>query len=315
MVKITLAAVYLSAISLGANVGVAFAKFNWADTQFLFTFGDSYTTDGFNISAGVDSPVPGFTSSNGPNWVEFLGGTYNVTNTTVFNLASGGATIDAALVPPFLPTVLSIVDQVTQFQEILAPKPVGAEWNSSNSLFAIWIGINDVGNSFPWTNISQPIFYETLMARLTTQIESLYESGARSFLFLNVPPTDRAPLQIVEGPEIVAQFKALLLDYNNLLNATVHNFTQTHEDVQLGMVFDTRPVFNTLLDNSQTFGFVNITGFCEAYENGTPEITTWIEGCAAPVSSYFWLNTLHPLFTVHNILAHAISTALSLSSH
>ena len=28
----------------------------------LITFGDSYTTDGFNISAGVDSPVPGFVS-------------------------------------------------------------------------------------------------------------------------------------------------------------------------------------------------------------------------------------------------------------
>lgn len=38
----------------------------------------------------------------------------------------------------------SIVDQVQQFHEILAPKPPGAEWDSSNSLFAFWIGINDV---------------------------------------------------------------------------------------------------------------------------------------------------------------------------
>ncbi|KAJ3014375.1 hypothetical protein NUW54_g1322 [Trametes sanguinea] len=36
------------------------AKLTWGTTKFLFTFGDSYTTDGFNISAGVDSPVPGF---------------------------------------------------------------------------------------------------------------------------------------------------------------------------------------------------------------------------------------------------------------
>lgn len=35
-------------------------KLNWGTTKFLFTFGDSYTTDGFNITAGVDSPVPGF---------------------------------------------------------------------------------------------------------------------------------------------------------------------------------------------------------------------------------------------------------------
>lgn len=38
----------------------------------------------------------------------------------------------------------SIVDQVTQFQRFLAPKPQGARWNSSDSLFAFWIGINDV---------------------------------------------------------------------------------------------------------------------------------------------------------------------------
>lgn len=37
-------------------------KLTWGTTKFLFTFGDSYTTDGYNISAGVNSPVPGFVS-------------------------------------------------------------------------------------------------------------------------------------------------------------------------------------------------------------------------------------------------------------
>lgn len=39
------------------------SKLTWGSTKFLFTFGDSYTTDGFNISAGVNSPVPGFVST------------------------------------------------------------------------------------------------------------------------------------------------------------------------------------------------------------------------------------------------------------
>ena len=39
---------------------LAGARLTWGTTKFLFTFGDSYTTDGFNISAGVNSPVPGF---------------------------------------------------------------------------------------------------------------------------------------------------------------------------------------------------------------------------------------------------------------
>ncbi len=50
----------LSLLGIFAVISAAAGKLNWGTTQFLFTFGDSYTTDGFNISAGVDSPVPGF---------------------------------------------------------------------------------------------------------------------------------------------------------------------------------------------------------------------------------------------------------------
>ncbi|KAI0042832.1 carbohydrate esterase family 16 protein, partial [Auriscalpium vulgare] len=75
-------------------------------------------------------------------------------------------------------------------------------------------------------------------------------------------------------------------------------------------VFPAYDVCSTLLDNAGTLGFVNITGYSEAYENGTPAQTTQADGYA-PVSSFFWLNSLHPLFTVHDILAKAISTVLS----
>ncbi|PCH37931.1 carbohydrate esterase family 16 protein [Wolfiporia cocos MD-104 SS10] len=283
----------------------------WNATKFLFTLGDSYTTDGFNITLGVNSTDPGYTSSNGPNWVEYLGETYNVTETKVFNLASGGATIDAALVAPYEPTVLSIVDQVSQFQEYLAPKPYGAQWDSADSLFAIWIGINDVGNSYAWTNVtSQSAFHTILMNRLFSQVEILYNDGARNFLFLTVPPTNRAPLLIEAGPTAVNLITAALADYNDQLVEYVDLFQATHAGTY-ATVFDTRPVFNTLLDNYATFGYVNITGYCAAYENGTPDMTTQDPPCD-PVSNYFWLNTLHPLYTVHNILAHAISTTLSL---
>ncbi|KAJ7706862.1 GDSL lipase/esterase [Mycena rosella] len=285
------------------------AKLTWSNTEFLFVFGDSYTTTGFNISAGVNSTDPGFTSSNGPNWVEALRDTYNVAGTRVFNLASGGATIDSALVTPFLPTVLSVVDQVAQFKEVLAPKPAGAQWNSSNSLFAIWIGINDCGDSFSWTNTTQPAFNKILMARLSTQIEELYSFGARSFLFLTVPPVNRAALFLEQGHATTSLLASDIENYNAQLAETAKEFQTSHKGFE-ATIFDTQPIFNTLLDNAKTFGFSNSTGFCDAYQNGTPAQSTQIAPCA-PVSSYFWLNSLHPLFTVHNILAHAVMTALS----
>jgi len=290
-------------------LAVAQAKLTWDNTKFLMVFGDSYTTTGFNISAGVNSTDPGFVSSNGPNWVQNLRDTFNVAGTRVFNLAFGGATIDSKLVTPFEPTVLSVVDQVAQFKSVLASKPPGAEWNSSNTLFAIWIGINDVGNAFSFTNTTQPAFNKILMARLTTQLDELYGFGARSFLFLTVPPVNRAPLFLVQGHATTSLLASDIANYNLQLAETAKSFEASHKHSET-TVFDTQPVFNTFLDEAKTFGFVNSTGFCEAYENGTPAISTQVPPCA-PVSTYFWLNSLHPLFTVHTALAHAITTVLS----
>ncbi|KAG2145080.1 carbohydrate esterase family 16 protein [Suillus cothurnatus] len=297
--------------SIGLFCSSSFASaLSWNATEYMFIFGDSYTTDGYNVSAGINSPVPGDTSSNGQNWVQFLTSTYNQTAVKTFDLAYGGATIDGALVPPYLPTVLSVVDQVAQFNNYLASKPAGATWESTNSLFAVWIGINDVGNSFGWTNITQVEFYGTLMDRLFSQVDDLYSKGARSFLFLTVPPTNRAPLFVEQGTNAAANMGTYISEYNTQLTKYVQTFKSKYPDLDTVTVMDTQPIFNVLLDEWQTFGFVNITGYCAAYENGTPTPTYQVEGCA-PVSSYFWLNTLHPLFTVHNILAKAIFTTLS----
>ena len=116
------------------------------------------------------------------------------------------------------------------------------------------------------------------------QVESLFGHGARQFLFLTVPPTNRAPLLIDQGPGAVAKITTALADYNSQLIHNVQSFTNKHKNVQAS-VFDTRPIFNTLLDDANVFGFVNATGFCEAYQNGTPDINTFIPPCAA-VSSY-----------------------------
>lgn len=117
------------------------------------------------------------------------------------------------------------------------------------------------------------------------QVEDLYQKGARSFLFLTVPPTNRAPLIIEQGQSAVRSIKFALADYNSQLASSVKAFQQKHKDLDQITVFDTQPIFNTLLDNADTFGFVNSTGYCDAYQNGTPESTTQVPSCA-PVSSY-----------------------------
>jgi hypothetical protein len=65
-----------------------------------------------------------------------------------YNYAYGGATINATLVKPFEPSVLSLTDQVNEYLSGAGTKPTVTPWTSSDALFSVWIGINDIGNSF-----------------------------------------------------------------------------------------------------------------------------------------------------------------------
>lgn len=74
---------------------------------------------------------------------------YNRSLCLTYNYAYGGATIDASLVTPYEPTVLSLIDQVNEFlNSSVAGRPAAVPWTASNSLFSFWIGINDIGNSY-----------------------------------------------------------------------------------------------------------------------------------------------------------------------
>jgi phospholipase/lecithinase/hemolysin len=124
-----------------------------------------------------------------------------------------------------------------------------------------------------------------ILSTLLNQVDDLYSKGARSFLFLTVPPTNRAPLFVEQGTNAAANMGTYISEYNSQLTKYVQTFKSKYPDLDTVTVMDTQPIFNVLLDEWQTFGFVNITGYCAAYENGTPTPTYQVEGCA-PVSSY-----------------------------
>jgi hypothetical protein len=118
--------------------------------------GDSYTQTGFDPSSTLPSvgnalgnpPYPGWTATGGENWVDYVTTQYNKSLILTYNYAYGGATIDASLVAPYEPTVLSLTDQVNQFLSGAGTKSSSTPWTSSNSLFSVFIGINDIGNSY-----------------------------------------------------------------------------------------------------------------------------------------------------------------------
>ncbi|KAK0259867.1 hypothetical protein LTS09_005711 [Friedmanniomyces endolithicus] len=294
----------------------------WAGISHLVVFGDSYTTTGFNVSGAqpsVNNPLgnpsyPGYTATNGPNWVDFLTTTYNATFIETINLAYGGATVDSALVAPYLPTVLSLKDQVnTEYLPIYASHPAFFPWTSSDTLFAAFLGINDVGNAYGRSN-SSDIFAKEFQ-EYAGLVDKLYQTGARNFLFLNTPPVDRSPLTIAQGAAAQAKEKTAIAAWNANLTAMATNLTKTYNDATT-FVFDTNAVFTQVLDNPashpETAQYSNTTGIAlPVNENGTPTWYTFYENCTYPVDDYFWLNSLHPTFPMMNVTAQEIVQQLS----
>jgi hypothetical protein len=162
-------------------------------TKYFISFGDSYSQTGFNITGQKPSaanplgnpPLPGWTASGGLDWPGFMVTAFNTSLTLSYNFAYGGATVDGELVAPYEPTVLSFTDQVGLFSEHLAEKPAYAPWTADNTVAGVWMGVNDVGNTF-WLS-GQEARYETIMEAYFRQVQIVYDAGVRKFVLLTMP--------------------------------------------------------------------------------------------------------------------------------
>ncbi|KXH54140.1 fungal cellulose binding domain-containing protein [Colletotrichum salicis] len=274
----------------------------------------------FNTSLEAPNPAnplgnpsyPGWTSSNGPNWVDYLTVKHNASLLYTYNLAYGGATVDADLVKPYADTVLTLKDQVqTLFSNAYASKTAPA-WTGADSVFAFWIGVNDVGNSY-WSGADATSALNTKIVDVYQGLaKELYEAGARNFVWLTTPPVDRTPMLLAENADAQKLCKDDVADFNGRVNGMAKNVT-TWEGAN-SWVVDANGVFNGVLDNVAKFdstkGYKNTTGYCDAYKDGTTAQDTLIDSCTYPVNEYFWLNTLHPTYPIHDAVAETVASAL-----
>jgi len=179
----------------------------------------------------------------------------------------------------------------------------------------MFFGINDIGNEY---KVEEAFLASHVFQVYSELIDELYLTGARNFLFMNVPPVDRSPWMttgIPKFPGWPAFYHADIADFNSRLIEMVNKFVRTHPDVTVFM-FDTHAIFSRVLndpcDYVETCSLKNTTHYCEDYQSGTPDWYTFDERCDIPVDQYFWLNSAHPTFRIHNATAKAIAAGLSL---
>lgn len=120
---------------------------------------------------------------------------FNATLDLSYNLAYGGATTDASLVTPYDSSVLSFVDQTGEFTASLASKPSWAPWTAETALVGVWMGVNDVGNTFYLSNVTDVI--NAVVTRYFDQLQVTYNAGVRNFVLLSVPRTSTSPRETV----------------------------------------------------------------------------------------------------------------------
>ncbi|MCJ1313573.1 hypothetical protein MMC25_007252 [Agyrium rufum] len=259
----------------------------------LITFGDSYSQTGYVYSAGLPSAAnplgnpafPGYTTTGGANWIGDLVSTYKPTGRTLlsYNFAYGGATVNATLVAPYESTVESLIDQVNLFKQNLVPSSL---WTGANTLFGVWIGVNDVGNG--WSTSNWNTLYPEIVRQYLAQVQVLYNAGGRQFLLLTVPPTQRSPMVLAEGTSTENAWGAAILQFNAAIQSSVSAFQKANPAATV-YVYDTQVPFNTALDNPTAYGAPNNSCF------------------DAGGSICLWWNNYHPGLAIQNLVAKGVA--------
>ncbi|KAI1345836.1 hypothetical protein F5Y01DRAFT_322708 [Xylaria sp. FL0043] len=332
MVRLAAAAT-VSSLALGASALYSYPRVEqssrvgrrwvgWENIKNAFIFGDSYTQTGFDYTQAQPSAAnpfgnptyPGYTSSNGPNWVGYLTFQYNASSLLTYNLAYGGATVDASLVTPYDPSVKSLKDQVeSEFIPGYTGNSSKASWTGDNSIFAVWIGINDIGNSY-WNGADATDALNTkIFDVISSLIDQIYAAGGRNYVFINVPPLDRTPLIIPQGDTAVSLSKADVAAWNQKV-IDYAGEVKAKGDTNV-WVYDANKSFSDVIDDptshAETAGLKNTTDYCAAYQNGTPAQDTYDASCGVPVNEYFWLNNLHPTSAIHQVVAKEVADLLT----
>ncbi|CAE6499516.1 unnamed protein product [Rhizoctonia solani] len=225
-----------------------------------------------------DEIVGNATSSDGANWVEMITNCYAGLPVkcprTLWNFAHAGADIDPAILTPHHNYTVDMTEQVDQWVQAWKSKLLKAP--AKSSLAAFFIGINDTGDVSSWKNITDwTAFWNTEMDSYFKAVDQVYDTGLRSFLFLNVPGGRTS-----SSPQIPT--------FNSLLAQRVAAFRASKKDVTI-FLFDTDKLFTDVLANATAYGFTNTTGYCQCTDPG-----------------YFWYNAGHVTEPVHRLIANGV---------
>lgn len=281
----------------------------WDNVENVFAFGDSYTATDFDFKKEQPSPTNPFgnpalpeSSSINQKWIQYLTMTYNNSAIQTYNMAGYGATMDGF-----------VRFYHEQFMPLygMSNHTGAAGWTATNSLFATFFGINDVRRCTDQPLIKDDCseLYGSLFAIYGFLLEQLYNTGARNFLILNIPPLDRMPFSRkwkYPVPPLAVS------DWNARLAFVASDLRLNHPDATV-FHFDTHALFNDVIDDPKSYPQTSIYGEtrddCEEYETAGHK-GDFDGHCDMELEKYLWRDALHPTTAVHEAMAAQIALML-----
>ncbi|KAL0933164.1 acetyl esterase [Colletotrichum truncatum] len=173
----------------------------------LVTFGDSYTDEGrlgYFINhngtappAGTLLPESNSTASGGYAWGRFVA---KSTGAKYYNYAVAGATCSNKIISRDFPAIYqpfpSVLDyEIPAYKADLAYNELYPNRQANNTVYALWIGTNDLGYGAFLTDSQAPgTTISTYVDCIWEVFDHVYETGGRHFVLLNLVPLEQSPL-------------------------------------------------------------------------------------------------------------------------
>jgi len=196
---------------------------------------------------------------------------------------------------------VSFENQIKQWAAYALPV---LKLNPSKTLVASFIGINDISDSekytFPRNGTTDfPSFYKAIIDAEFAALETVYAAGYKNYLFMGLPPLDKTPSNVNNAHPLPNL--TMIEEWNSQLATSASKFESSHAGSKT-MVFDTYGSLSKILANPTQYGITNTTGLCASAAAADIGWNYAAYGCL-PIDQYFWYNSGHITYRVHEVLA------------
>jgi len=216
----------------------------------------------------------------------------------MFSIAHSGAVCSNALTYRIYPDIVT-----NEIPEYLAAKN-SLGYAPAETIFTIWIGTNDMGVLV--TGSGAPgVTYKNTTECATGWLETLYQNGARNFIFMNMVPLDHAP-QYTSNATAVSFLRQNVANGNEYAKFLLRDYAFRLPDTHIAL-FDSNRLFQDIIDNPNSGAL-----------NGTmpPNVTGNIVGDCPQCSlsdrdSWMWQDGIHPSEQMDRLVARSMNLTMS----